>query len=106
RRWTRCQRGRGSCRVARVEELPSLLPRRPAVANAWLEDTAGDEKVFSPGSYDPDYLARFPAALVEAEGQIVAFANLWQAPAGACHRLANATIWPSASTSAAGKRAR
>ena len=44
------------------------------------EDKAGDEKGFSLGSYDPDYLARFPVALVEAEGQIVAFANLWQAP--------------------------
>ncbi|WP_049463754.1 phosphatidylglycerol lysyltransferase domain-containing protein, partial [Stenotrophomonas maltophilia] len=60
-----------------------LLPRLHAISNAWLEDKAGDEKGFSLGSYDPDYLARFPVALVEAEGQIVAFANLWQAPAGA-----------------------
>ncbi|MBH1713753.1 bifunctional lysylphosphatidylglycerol flippase/synthetase MprF [Stenotrophomonas maltophilia] len=81
--WNRGKRGGLSFRVAPVEEIPSLLPRLHAISNAWLEDKAGDEKGFSLGSYDPDYLARFPVALVEAEGQIVAFANLWQAPAGA-----------------------
>lgn len=81
--WNRGKRGCLSFRVAPVEEIPSLLPRLHAISNAWLEDKAGDEKGFSLGSYDPDYLARFPVALVEAEGQIVAFANLWQAPAGA-----------------------
>ena len=81
--WNRGKRGGLSFRVAPVEEVPSLLPRLHAISNAWLEDKAGDEKGFSLGSYDPDYLARFPVALVEAEGQIVAFANLWQAPAGA-----------------------
>ncbi len=77
------QARRLSFRVAPEEEVPGLLPRLHAISNAWLEDKAGDEKGFSLGSYDPDYLVRFPVALVEAEGQIVAFANLWQAPAGA-----------------------
>lgn len=81
--WNRGKRGGLSFRVAPVEEIPSLLPRLHAISNAWLEDKAGDEKGFSLGSYDPDYLVRFPVALVEAGGQIVAFANLWQAPAGA-----------------------
>ncbi|WP_251263441.1 phosphatidylglycerol lysyltransferase domain-containing protein, partial [Enterobacter hormaechei] len=74
--WNRGKRGGLSFRVAPVEEIPSLLPRLHAISNAWLEDKAGDEKGFSLGSYDPDYLVRFPVALVEAEGQIVAFANL------------------------------
>ncbi len=81
--WNRGKRSGLSFRVAPVEEIPSLLPRLHAISNAWLEDKSGDEKGFSLGSYDPDYLVRFPVALVEAEGQIVAFANLWQAPAGA-----------------------
>ncbi|MGF6419025.1 phosphatidylglycerol lysyltransferase [Stenotrophomonas sp. AN71] len=81
--WNRGKRSGLSFRVAPVEDIPSLLPRLHAISNAWLEDKAGDEKGFSLGSYDPDYLVRFPVALVEAEGQIVAFANLWQAPAGA-----------------------
>ncbi|MDH1486846.1 bifunctional lysylphosphatidylglycerol flippase/synthetase MprF [Stenotrophomonas sp. GD03712] len=81
--WNRGKRSGLSFRVAPAEEIPSLLPRLHAISNAWLEDKAGDEKGFSLGSYDPDYLVRFPVALVEAEGQIVAFANLWQAPAGA-----------------------
>ena len=81
--WNRGKRSGLSFRVAPVEEIPGLLPRLHAISNAWLEDKAGDEKGFSLGSFDPDYLVRFPVALVEAEGQIVAFANLWQAPAGA-----------------------
>ena len=81
--WNRGKRGGLSFRVAPVEEIPALLPRLQAVSNAWLEDKAGDEKGFSLGSFDPAYLVRFPIALVEAEGEIVAFANLWQAPAGA-----------------------
>ncbi|WP_406235262.1 bifunctional lysylphosphatidylglycerol flippase/synthetase MprF [Isoptericola jiangsuensis] len=81
--WNRGKRGGLSFRVAPVEELPELLPRLHAISNAWLDDKAGDEKGFSLGSFDPQYLVRFPVALVEAEGEIVAFANLWQAPAGA-----------------------
>lgn len=81
--WNRGKRSGLSFRVAPVEEIPGLLPRLHAISNAWLEDKAGDEKGFSLGSFDPEYLVRFPVALVEAEGQIVAFANLWQAPAGA-----------------------
>ncbi|WP_122877520.1 phosphatidylglycerol lysyltransferase domain-containing protein, partial [Pseudomonas viridiflava] len=52
------------------------------VSEQWLEEKAGEEKGFSLGSFDPDYLRRFPVAVAEAEGKIVAFANVWCAPAG------------------------
>jgi len=79
--WNRGKRSGLSFRVAPAAEVPSLLPQLQAISNAWLEDKSGDEKGFSLGSFDPVYLARFPVALVEAEGRLVAFANLWQAPA-------------------------
>lgn len=80
--WNRGKRGGLSFRVAPPDEVPALLPVLEAISRHWLDDKAGDEKGFSLGSFDPAYLVRFPVALVEAEGRIVAFANLWQAPAG------------------------
>jgi len=80
--WNRGKRGGLSFRVAPPEDVPALLPALSVVSQQWLDDKAGDEKGFSLGSFDPAYLSRFPVALVEAEGRIVAFANLWQAPAG------------------------
>ncbi len=80
--WNRGKRGGLSFRVASTDEVPELLPALAEVSRQWLEDKAGDEKGFSLGSFDPAYLCRFPVALVETQGRIVAFANLWQAPAG------------------------
>jgi phosphatidylglycerol lysyltransferase len=71
-------------RVVPAEQVHALLPQLRQISDQWLEEKAGDEKGFSLGSFDADYLCRFPIALVEleAEQRIVAFANLWQAPAG------------------------
>ena len=80
--WNRGKRSGLNFRVAAADEVPALMPELSAVSSAWLDDKAGEEKGFSLGSFDPVYLARFPVALVEAEGRIVAFANLWHAPAG------------------------
>ncbi|MEL4017203.1 phosphatidylglycerol lysyltransferase domain-containing protein, partial [Dryocola clanedunensis] len=70
--WNRGKRGGLSFRVAPPEEVPALLPALSVVSQQWLDDKAGDEKGFSLGSFDPAYLSRFPVALVEAEGRIVA----------------------------------
>ncbi|WP_349985164.1 bifunctional lysylphosphatidylglycerol flippase/synthetase MprF [Stenotrophomonas sp. WHRI 8082] len=80
--WNRGKRSGLTFRVAAADEVPALIPALSLVSTAWLDDKAGEEKGFSLGSFDPTYLARFPIALVEAEGRIVAFANLWHAPAG------------------------
>lgn len=71
-------------RIIPAQDVAAQLPRLRAISDQWLEEKAGDEKGFSLGSFDPDYLCRFPIAVVEhdSESQIVAFANLWQAPAG------------------------
>ena len=80
--WNRGKRGGLSFRIVEAEQVAALLPELKAISDAWLDEKAGEEKGFSLGSFDAGYLCRFPMALVEAEGNIVAFANLWQAPAG------------------------
>lgn len=80
--WNRGKRAGLSFRVVPAAAVAALLPALSEVSNAWLEDKAGDEKGFSLGSFDARYLQRFPMAIVEAHGRIVAFANLWEAPAG------------------------
>jgi phosphatidylglycerol lysyltransferase len=64
-------------RVLAREAVPALMPELKRVSDAWLGDKNTREKRFSLGCFDPAYLARFPAAVVEREGRIVAFANLF-----------------------------
>ncbi|HEY0334563.1 MAG TPA: bifunctional lysylphosphatidylglycerol flippase/synthetase MprF [Stenotrophomonas sp.] len=80
--YNRGQRSGLEFRVVPADEVGALLPELEVVSRQWLEEKAGEEKGFSLGSFDPDYLQRFPAAVVAHEGKIVAFANLWCAPAG------------------------
>jgi len=80
--WNRGKRAGLGFRVVPAAAVAALLPALSEVSSAWLEDKAGDEKGFSLGSFDARYLQRFPMAIVEAHGRIVAFANLWEAPAG------------------------
>ena len=64
-------------RVAPVTEVPALLPQLRAVSDDWLRHKAGAEKGFSLGFFDEAYLRRFPVAVVECDGQVVAFSNVW-----------------------------
>jgi len=69
-----------SCRVVPANEVPPMLTKLRAVSDDWLEHKAGGEKGFSLGFFRADYVARFPVAVVEQAGRIVAFANLWPGP--------------------------
>jgi len=62
--------------VVPPEAVPPLLPRLGEISEAWLAGRGGREKGFSLGFFDPDYLRRFPCALVRAGERVVAFANL------------------------------
>jgi phosphatidylglycerol lysyltransferase len=53
------------------------------VSDDWLRDKAGAEKGFSLGFFDRDYMARFPVAVLERQGRVLAFANLWPGPQNA-----------------------
>jgi phosphatidylglycerol lysyltransferase len=63
--------------VPRAEVTPALLSELRDVSNEWLRDKSTAEKGFSLGFFDEAYLARFPIALMERDGRIEAFANLW-----------------------------
>lgn len=62
--------------------VPGMLPDLRAVSDAWLADKSTHEKRFSVGTFTRDYLENFDCALIRHEGAIVAFANVWKAPAG------------------------
>lgn len=66
-----------SFRVFPPAEVPRILPRLREVSDEWLAGKSGREKSFSLGSFREPYLCRLPAAVVERQGEIVAFANLW-----------------------------
>lgn len=80
--WNRGKRSGLSFRIVPSEQVEAILPALEEVSDQWLEHKSGDEKGFSLGSFDPDYLKRLPVALIEHEGRIVAFANLWTATNG------------------------
>jgi phosphatidylglycerol lysyltransferase len=73
---------REGCRfeVVGPEEIPALIPELKAVSDAWLASRHTREKGFSLGFFKPDYLCRFPAALIRREGIIMAFANILPDP--------------------------
>jgi len=61
----------------------ALIASLRNISDAWLGDKTGHEKGFSVGRFDPDYLDRFPIALVRREGRVLAFANVMQTGDGA-----------------------
>lgn len=64
--------------IAPAREVEALLPRLKTISDGWLARKNTREKGFSLGFFDPGYLCRNPVALIRREGQIIAFANLWQ----------------------------
>ncbi|MBS0375673.1 MAG: bifunctional lysylphosphatidylglycerol flippase/synthetase MprF [Proteobacteria bacterium] len=81
----RAQRDGASFEVLTPEAVAPLLPRLRLVSDAWLADKATAEKGFSLGAFSERYIAEFPVAVVRAEGDVVAFANLW--PSGGHEEL-------------------
>jgi phosphatidylglycerol lysyltransferase len=57
-----------------------VLPQQRRESDNWLTHHAGAEKGFSLGFFDDKYLARFPVGVMEQQGRVVAFANLWPGP--------------------------
>ena len=66
-----------SFRMAPAADVAKLMPELRAISDAWLTAKKLREKGFSLGFFDEAYLSRFPIALVEQNGKVVAFANLW-----------------------------
>ncbi len=64
-------------RVVPVADVPALEESLRQVSDAWLAEKYTREKGFSLGYFAMEYLSHCPVAVVESEGQIIAFANLW-----------------------------
>lgn len=67
--------------VAEIDQIPALLPELKAVSDAWLKGKNTQEKGFSIGFFSPDYLKNFRHGLVRREGELIAFATLWEGAA-------------------------
>jgi phosphatidylglycerol lysyltransferase len=75
----RLQKDGGTFRIIEPSDVPAILGELRAVSDDWLAAKAAGEKGFSLGFFDDGYLSRFPVAVIERDGQIQAFANVWQA---------------------------
>jgi phosphatidylglycerol lysyltransferase len=69
-----------TCRVICAEHVPAVMGDLHVVSDDWLQHKAGGEKGFSLGFFRPDYVSRFPVAVVERDRRILAFANMWPGP--------------------------
>ena len=73
----RLERERASFRVIPAGQAVCVMDQLQAVSDDWLAQHNAAEKGFSLGFFAPEYVARFPVAVIEREGRIVAFANVW-----------------------------
>jgi phosphatidylglycerol lysyltransferase len=76
----RAEKAGTTFRLVPRDEVPQLLQQLQDVSDDWLEEKKGAEKGFSLGFFDAAYLARFPVAVIEGGGRVLAFANLWPGP--------------------------
>jgi len=68
--------------VLPAERVREHLPELRAISDAWLATKSTREKGFSLGTFQPDYLAEGPVAVLRHDDRFVAFANLWLGAAG------------------------
>jgi phosphatidylglycerol lysyltransferase len=76
----RLEKDGGAFRMVPVDQVPQIVHQLRAVSDDWLKDKAGAEKGFSMGFFDPTYVSRFPVAVIERQGRILAFGTVWPGP--------------------------
>jgi phosphatidylglycerol lysyltransferase len=59
-------------------EVAERLPTLRAISDAWLNEKSAAEKRFSLGNFSDSYLCRGDVAIAIHNGEVIAFANLWQ----------------------------
>lgn len=62
--------------------VAGLLPELREISDGWLKMKKGQEKGFSLGRFDEEYLVNFDFAILRRDDEIVAFANLWRGADG------------------------
>ncbi len=75
--YRRAQRDGLSFELAPPAAVPAQMDELRQVSDSWLAEKHTREKGFALGCFQPDYLARFPCALIRRHGRLVAFANVW-----------------------------
>ncbi|MGI9364434.1 MAG: bifunctional lysylphosphatidylglycerol flippase/synthetase MprF [Rhizobiaceae bacterium] len=61
------------------EEIAPILPELKVISDDWLVSKQGEEKSFALGGFEEDYVSNFDhAVLRNPDGEIIAFANLFQ----------------------------
>ena len=73
----RLERDGGRFRIIARDDVPAVMSALRTVSEDWLRHKPGAEKGFSMGAFEPDYLSRFPIAVIERNGAIQAFATVW-----------------------------
>jgi phosphatidylglycerol lysyltransferase len=73
----RLGREHAAIRIVPPAGVPALLGSLKEVSDGWLAEKATAEKGFSLGLFNPDYIVRFPTAVVEIGTRVEAFATLW-----------------------------
>jgi phosphatidylglycerol lysyltransferase len=76
----RFERGGYRFSVIGADQVTARLAELQEVSDDWLMAKGVAEKGFSLGVFDDQYVARFPAAIIERAGSIEAFATLWPGP--------------------------
>ncbi|MEA9355136.1 bifunctional lysylphosphatidylglycerol flippase/synthetase MprF [Bacteriovorax sp. PP10] len=66
-----------SFRIVPKSEVPAIMNRLKEISDIWMKDKNAKEKGFSLGFFREDYIKHFPCAIIEKDGKIMAFANLW-----------------------------
>ncbi len=64
-------------RVLSIDETRSRLGELRTISDEWLSEKNVGEKGFSLGYFDEGYVSSTPCAVLEKDGRIFAFANLW-----------------------------
>ena len=78
-RYTQRKLEKEGCRfeVIQSELVPAHLDELKNISDAWLTEKSTQEKGFSLGFFQADYIRRCPVAVVIRNERIEAFANLW-----------------------------
>ena len=72
----RVEKERATFRIIASDGVAAVLPQLRSVSDHWLGHKTA-EKGFSVGFFNERYLRRSPIAVIERDGRILAFANIW-----------------------------
>ena len=75
--WRRAERDGASFEVIPPERIGEVMPDLRRISDSWLTRKSVAEKRFSVGAFSEAYMSNFATVLVRSDGNISAFANLW-----------------------------